>query len=227
MGYRLIVSGIIVLILAFRGTAQELNLSGKVTCMLTSKEEIILFPNREEVPGYYYLPCNLRLSSTSEQQPEFLFMTWKSSSATQTDNVVMHWLLTWGLTAEQEKEVQVCLHTQVDSTALLLGAVNVETPEKMLWSGKNTTYAQLLQNTLSAGANVPTLPGGKSASSFRLKSTDAYTLEQSLQQLDKWDEVYVEMPFYWMNHSQTHTLRLAVKTILTTGAKCAACMVRN
>lgn len=227
MRYRLFVSGIIVLILAFRGTAQELNLSGKVTCMLNSKEEIILFPTREELPGYYYLPCNLRLSSTSEQQPEFLLMTWKSTSATQTDNVVMHWLLTWGLTAEQEKEVQKCLITQVDSTALLLGAVNVETPEKMLWLGKNTTYAQLLQNALSAGANVPTLPGGKSASSFRLKGTDAYNLEQSLQQLDKWDEVYVEMPFYWMNHSQTHTLRLAVKTILTTGSKCAACMVRN
>lgn len=227
MNYRfLFTSGILVLFVAFYGTAQELNLSGKVTCKLSSKEEVTLFPAREQAQGYYYLPCNLRLSSTPEQ-PEFLFMSWKSPSATQTDNVVMHWLLTWGLTGEQEKEVQTCLITQVDSTALLLGAVTVETPEKWLWTGKNATYSQLLQNTLSAGANVPTLPGGKSASSFRLKGNEAYTLEQSLQQLDKWDDVYVEMPFYWMNHSQTQTLRLAVKTILTTGSKCAACMVRN
>lgn len=229
MQYRFFASGPIIMLLTslvFQASAQELNLGAKVTCVLLSKEEISLFPSMDQAQAYYYLPCNLRLSTVEAAQPEFLFMSWKSESAAQTDNVVMHWLLTWGLSATQEKEVQTCL-IQIDSSAVLLGAVNVEVPEKMSWSGKNKNYLKLLQNALNAGGIVPSLPGGKSASSFRLRDADALLLEESFQQLDKWDDVYVEMPFYWKNHSQTHTLRLAVKTILSSGSKCAACMVKN
>lgn len=229
MIYRVLLSGMAVLNLVFGTTvssfAQAVSLSGKVTCVLINKEEVQLFPAQDKPLGFYYLPNNLRLSTTERLQPEFLFMSWKSEASAETDNGVMHWLLTWGLSKEQEKEVQKCLIAKVDSNAIVMGALTVEAPEKFLLSGKNKDLIALLQGSLSSGAGIPTQPGGKSASSFRFLGEDARKVEQTLSSLDKWDGIFIEMPFYWTDGHPAHTLRLAAKTIMQSGTKCSECVI--
>src|SRR6186713_2560141 len=58
---------------------------------------------------YYYLPTNLRLSKKDDGTPEFIFVkytTEENEAAGGVQGALMHFLMEWGLTPDQEKELQ-------------------------------------------------------------------------------------------------------------------------
>src|SRR3990170_483315 len=58
---------------------------------------------------YYYLPTNLRLSKKDDGTPEFIFVkytTEENAAAGGVQGALMHFLMEWGLTPAQEKELQ-------------------------------------------------------------------------------------------------------------------------
>lgn len=58
---------------------------------------------------YFYLPTNLRLSKKPDGTPEFIFVkytTEETEAAGGVQGALMHFLMEWGLTPEQENELQ-------------------------------------------------------------------------------------------------------------------------
>ena len=205
--------------------AQLVDYSGKKTCAISNGEEVVLFPASETPHAYYCLPAHLRLSVNEEKQPEFLMMLWAGEGETVVDNGIMHWLLTWGLTAEDEKVISGFLISKVDSNAVFLGAMSVSAPEKYLFSGKNHDMIALLQRSITSGGGIPTVTGGKSATSFKFKGGDAQTIEKHAKDAGKWKGVMIEMPFFGLNNEYLCTLSIDAGTILTAAYKCDTCFL--
>lgn len=222
-------ANLIAIVLAFLSgiycAAQAVDHSGKLTCTLPSKVTVALFPNLQNSHEYYYLPTNLRISFKEASTPEFLFMAWKNEGSTQIDGGILHWLLTWGLTKNDEKFVRDFLIAKVDSNAVLKGVLTFTAPNKYQFLGKNTELIALLQRSLSSGGIIPSEPSGKSASSFRFSTEDARTIEQLIHTPEKVDGVWIEMPLFFPDGQEMCRLRLPLKSIFQAGAKCPSCLI--
>ena len=73
--------------------------------------------NNDFTGEYYYLPTGLRLASRPDGVPEFLFMkytTEQDASAGGVQGALMHFLMQWGLTAEQEAELETKLKARLE-----------------------------------------------------------------------------------------------------------------
>lgn len=222
---RLIIIALTIILKAADTSAQMVDYTRKVVCPLPDGEEVILFPATETANAWYCLPSHLRLSVNEDKQPEFMLMLWGSESGAGVDNGIMHWLLTWGLTRDQEKQVNDYLVGKVDSSAVLLGAVSVSAPEKYEIKGKNTDMIRLLQISVTSGAGIPTVPGGKSATSFKFSAKDAATMYDFALKPEKWKDAIIEMPFYGLNNEPLCTLRIDAANILTAAQKCTNCFL--
>ncbi len=95
--------------------AQSLDPDNRVSITLDDGTEVTLLgraktgQNNNFTGEYYYLPVGLRLSSRPDGVPEFLFMkytTEKDASAGGVQGAIMHFLMQWGLTAQQEIELE-------------------------------------------------------------------------------------------------------------------------
>jgi len=175
---------------------------------------------------YYYLPNQLRVSNNLENQPELLFMAWGIGSG--SDQALMHWILTWGLNAEQEEGLQKKLVSQIDSTGILMGSVQVQPAvQEIKIVGQNDTMIQLLLKNLTGGGTIPNSPGGKSASAFKFSGAAALTMLEANKNINKWKQVFIEMPFQY-NHPEgglkSITLRLEVKTLFQQLLNCKSCI---
>lgn len=71
-------------------------------------------------PKYYYLPTNLRLSKNADGVPMFMllkFTTDKSEDKGGTQGALLHFLMEYGLTKEQENEVRALLKQRAQGQA--------------------------------------------------------------------------------------------------------------
>lgn len=69
---------------------------------------------------YYYVPPSqsLRISSTSKGEPEFLFMKFTGNKPDAATGGILHFLLQYGLTREQEAKVQDILREKLNNPGL-------------------------------------------------------------------------------------------------------------
>jgi hypothetical protein len=205
-------------------TAQRLDMAQKHTCPTPDGGEVVLYRATETPNGYYCLPSHLRLS-IEEGTPEFLLMLWGDEGAAEVSNGIMHWLLTWGLDKANEQAVQNYLTTKVDSNAVLLGTVTVQSPERYILTGENKKLLQLLQNALQTGGSIPTTSGGKSATSFKIVGENAEWLRQNARKPEAWKGVFIEMPFYSLPGQHLTTLQLGTDVLMKVAVGCKECFV--
>lgn len=146
---------------------------------------------------YYYLPTNLKLSIRKDKTPEFNFMTFTSADGSEIEGAILHLLFEWGLSANQEKEIDKKIKSSIDSTAVLAGVISLEAPEKMP-SFKITGESELAKILGSRWSQVPTasvIPGIKMALSYRLTAAEAKLMEEALNKPSKLDSIAVELIF--------------------------------
>ena len=104
---------------ALIGRSQVLDYENRVDVILTDGTHVTMF-GRDKALGstqlngeYFYLPVGLRLSKKLDGvTPEFLFMKYTTEQKADQGGVqgaIMHFLMEWGLTPEQEKEAQKLL----------------------------------------------------------------------------------------------------------------------
>jgi len=179
-------------------------------------------------PEYYYLPNNLRVSTNQQAQPELLFMAWNIGHNTQETQGILHWILTWGLDADQEAEVEHLLKSQVDSTAVLMGSILVQPIiQDFKIAGTNDTMIQLLIKNMTSGGTIPTSSGGKSAAAFKFSGPDALAVLAAYRDTNKWKQAFIEMPFSFSvpgKGLKSKTLKLEVKTIFQQLLGCKECI---
>lgn len=135
---------------------------------------------------YYYLPPGLHLSQRPDGTPEFLFLKFTTEAREDQGGVsgaLLHFLVEWGLSPEQEQEVRAKLKAQVPS-ARLMGAVPMEA------EGETGSF-EVISATLSdesmapsvvTSGKAPLVPGGKAAVASRLSSNGAQLLAATFEE---------------------------------------------
>lgn len=161
---------------------------GASTDLLASKISAVSRLPRQLVKktlSYYYLPPGLHLSKRPDGTPEFLFLKFTTEAREDQGGVsgaLMHFLLEWGLTPQQEQEVKTKLKAKVPN-GVLMGAVPME-PE-----GETGSF-EIISATLSdktmapsvvTSGKAPLVPGGKAAVASRLSANGAQLLAATFE----------------------------------------------
>lgn len=162
------------------GQAQTTLLASKITAL--SRVRVQAYQPSQK---YYYLPPGLHLSQRPDGTPEFLFLKF-TTEARETEGGVsgalMHFLVEWGLTPQQEQELQAKLKAQVPNS-VLRGAVPME-PEGEA-GGFQIISATLSDRGLAPSVldsgKAPLVVGGKVAVASRLSANGAQLLAASFE----------------------------------------------
>jgi hypothetical protein len=129
---------------------------------------------------YYYLPTNVRVGTKPDGTPEFLFMKFTSDRRADQGGVtgaLLHFMMTWGLTEEQETELKAKLKA-LFPTGTVAGQVQLETPS-------DATSFQVISATLSdsglaksvlLSGKAPLVAGGRASAAARLTAEGAALL---------------------------------------------------
>jgi hypothetical protein len=134
---------------------------------------------------FYYLPPGVRLSSRPDGTPEFLFLKFTTEAretAGGASGALLHFLVEWGLTPDQERAVLAKLKAKVPN-AELMGAVPME-PD-----GDGATFevisASLSDRSMApsvvTSGKAPLVPGGKAAVAARLSANGAQLLAATFE----------------------------------------------
>ena len=146
---------------------------------------------------FYYLPTNLHLSRTATGSPDFLFLkytTEERAAAGGIQGALLHFLMEWGLTAAQEKELADKLAKQVPG-AQLVGAASVSV------GGDNSSF-RIISATLANNARTralvmsgkaPVLAGSKVAVAADLDQYGAQLLDATFSKARSITDLSIEL----------------------------------
>ena len=149
---------------------------------------------------YYYLPVNLRLSKRVDGTPEFLFLKYTTEKRAEQGGMnggLMHFLVEWGLTAEQRVELEKKLKED-DPKATIAGAVPLE------GDAEGGGSFQIISGTLSddkmapkliTSGKAPLVPGGKAAAAARLGPEGAQLLAATFEKTRSITDVTTQLNF--------------------------------
>ena len=136
--------------------------------------------------NYYYLPTNPHISFHPDGLPRFSmirFVTDKSKADGGTEGAVLHFMVEYGLTQEQVKELEKSLKKQVKG-AVLKGAVPLEVGAE--GNSFNVVSAILgdkgFTSTLITSGKAPVMEGQQVAVAARLDAYGATLLAKSFEQ---------------------------------------------
>ncbi len=201
--------------------AQILDSENKVGITLSDGTQVVCYGRANTASSYnynkfsneyYYLPTNLRLSAKSDGTPEFIFMkytTEQTEAAGGVQGALMHFLMEWGLTPRQEKEVQQKImaklsglkkvnpkYSQVKSPRVL-GPVNlkatVEGETFRIISG-TLTNEKFTPNLVSSG-KAALLPGSKMAVAALMDKNGAQLLSATFDKARSITDVSLNLRF--------------------------------
>lgn len=145
--------------------------------------------------NYLHTPFNLRLAER-DGEPEFTFLAYREDSTTAIIGGILHFLLTWGPTDAQGRELRSLLRMRTDTSNQLMGSLMLvpDTSEAELEIGPpDHPLAQLLMRSLNSVAMPPTSPGGKMAASFHFSAEDAQLVAETISSPEDWKEVYLRI----------------------------------
>ncbi|HDR15180.1 MAG TPA: hypothetical protein ENN79_06830, partial [Desulfobacteraceae bacterium] len=136
--------------------------------------------------NYYYLPANPRVSVHPDGTPKFSlvrFVTDKSLEEGGAEGAILHFLVEYGLTEEQQKETQSLLGKKVKG-ANLKGAVPLEggAEGNSFHVVSATLTDEGFASTLITSGKAPVMEGQSVAVAARLDQYGAQLLAKSLEQ---------------------------------------------
>ncbi|TMQ57553.1 MAG: hypothetical protein E6K76_10125 [Candidatus Eisenbacteria bacterium] len=163
----------------------------RIDVVLKDNTHVTLFGQAGPASGtktenYYYLPTNLHLSKRPDSTPEFLFLKFTTEARAEQGGVnggLMHFLMEWGLTPDQEAELKEKIKED-HPKAMVLGAVPLEAE-----GGEGGSF-QIISGTLSddkmasklvTSGKAPLIPGGKCAAASRLSAEGAQLLASTFE----------------------------------------------
>ena len=177
----------------------------KIDIVLKDNTTVTLYPQAGPAPGtrtenYYYLPANLHLSQRPDGTPEFLFLKFTTEKRAEQGGVnggLMHFLMQWGLTPDQEKELKEKIKEE-HPKGIVMGAVPLEA------EGSDGGSFQIISATLSddkmagkllTSGKAPLIPGGKCAAASRLSAEGAQLLSSTFEKARSISDVSIALNF--------------------------------
>lgn len=171
-------------------TRRELELPGGV--------RVLVFASADNNKQYYYLPATLQLS-VAANTPEISFIVYRRGNHSPIEGGLMHLLMRWGLTQEQERSAAELLLKQTDSQAVLVGAAEITFPEKDMFSIEpGNGIAGILRRSITYPVKLPSMAAYKSAASFHFSSEDANTMWEAVHKPQQLGGVKFRGRFYFM-----------------------------
>lgn len=158
--------------------ATTMDSEGRLTMTLRDGSSVTLYresaPREESSHRYYYLPGSdqLRIARRPDGTPEFLFLKYIKNDEAEPLEAVLHFLIEWSLTADQEKEIASRLASEQTPNAILAGAV------PLLREGESASFT-VISATLSepiTSGHAPLYPGNKAAVAAYLPAAKARIL---------------------------------------------------
>ncbi|MEZ4776209.1 MAG: hypothetical protein R3D00_23750 [Bacteroidia bacterium] len=170
-----------IFIFPFAGSfAQQVDMRKEVKLTLSDQTQVLLYPSVDYRHQFYYFPVNLRISIRKDSQPEYSFLTFKENDEGPVTGGLLHVMLTWGLNISQEEEALEKLRSEMDSTAVIYGALPLEPlePASGFYIISDNKGAEIMRRSLKASAGPANVPGGKMAASFMFSADDAVAMEK-------------------------------------------------
>lgn len=193
----------LVFIQTFAVQAQILDSENKLTITLKDQTKVTLYGQAstlsdEKTKNYYYLPTHLRLSRKKDGTPEFLFLKFTSdekNTAGVTQGALLHLLMEYGLTKEQEVELGNVLKTR-HAGAVLKGAADVEPDgDNSVRIISATLGSKDITRTLVFNGKAPTLPGSKIAIAAMLDKQGAQIFASTLEKTRSISDLSLNLSF--------------------------------
>jgi hypothetical protein len=192
-------------------TAQILDYQNKVEVILKDGLKLIMYGralslNTGYSGEYYYLPVNLKLGKKPDGTPEFLFVKYTTEERSDqggTQGAIMHFLMEWGLNADQEAEAQEKLKSKLKemggeyasiANPKIMGPVDVSSAENGSFRVISATLADDKTKTITSG-RAPTLPGAKVAVATKMDKNSAQLMAATLEKNRSIADLSLEMSF--------------------------------
>lgn len=184
--------------------AQVLDSENKISVVLNDGTQVILFGKAASNPGeitrdYYYLPVNLRISRRPDGTPSFLFLkftTEKRADQGGISGALLHFLMEWGLTPQQDSELRAKVK-RIYRDAEVKGPVNMEPVDEA--GSFQIISGTLLDNemtlSLVTSGKAPLIPGGKTATAARLDANAAQLLAATFEKNRSITDVSIALNF--------------------------------
>lgn len=160
----------------------------RISVKLDDGTDVVLYAEvgRSPTKKYFYLPPRLTIAISDDDRPEFLFMKFITDANLENGGVsgaILHFLVKWGLTTEQEQELRELIEDEHNGE--LGGAVTMHAPV-----GDNPSFS-VVSATLSDGQMTESLmtsgeaslvPGGKAAAAARVDANAAQLLSKTFEE---------------------------------------------
>lgn len=169
--------------------AETLAADRRVSMVLEDGTDVLLYGAAGPASGaieYYYLPTELTVSTGEAGRPEFLFMKFISDEAEDTGGVsgaILHFLVEWGLTPEQEEEIAQRLQSEHNGSLAGAATVFPVTEDGPSFSIVSATLDdEELGGELITSGQAALMPGGKAAVATRLDNYGAQILGETFEE---------------------------------------------
>jgi hypothetical protein len=130
---------------------------------------------------FYYLPVGLRVAARPDGTPEFLFLKFTTEKKDGVSGGLMHFLMEWGLTPNQEQELLGKLKEKYRD-AELAGAVPMEIEGDGSFQIISATLSDKgLATSVMTSGKAPLVPGGRAAAASRLAPEGAQLLAATFE----------------------------------------------
>lgn len=158
-------------------SAQMLNKQSARTIQIVNDVQVIVLSSLDEPSNYYYVPKSIQLSS-NKSIPEISLMLYRNSNNEITGGI-LHVLITWGITPDQEKGLQSIIQ-QTDSAAVFMGAATISLVTGMLEFDSSHPRGEEFSQATTVPVRVPTESIHKTAASFNLDGSLAKYIHQQI-----------------------------------------------
>ncbi len=176
---------IVLMIIGTTASAVVLDDDKRISLILSDGTDVVLYgeAGRRATTGYYYLPPRLTVAMSDDNRPEFLFMKYITGSNEDGQGVtggLLHFLVKWGLTTEQEAELRALIESEhngeLKGAAPLFPAAGNE-PSFSIVSA--TLQDGERRESLITSGQAPLVPGGKAAAAATVDAVGAQLLDKT------------------------------------------------
>ena len=193
--------------------AQVLDSQNKVDVILDDGTQVTMYGKNKTrsnnfTSEYMYLPTNLHLSSRPDGTPEFLFLKYTTEDADGPQGALMHFLMEWGLTPEQEKQAQGKLRQKVEQlkansgspykkviNPVLVGAADVTVEDGKSFRIISSVLTDAGMSQVVASGNASPLPGSRIAVAAKLDKIGAQLLAATFEESRSITDISLELSF--------------------------------
>jgi hypothetical protein len=195
------------LLFPFEGYSQIVDSENKLSLTLSDGTQVVLFGEASRLSdrkskNYFYLPVSLRLGAKPDKTPEFLFLKYITDEKAEQGGIggaLLHMLMEWGLTPEQQEEVEQILANGEQGArkkSILKGALDVKPDgDKSLRIISATLTDETLAPSVVQSLSAPVLPGAKVAVASNLTANGAQLLAATFEKTRSITDLSVEMSF--------------------------------